>query len=300
MELISGKPQLTTLLDNRVLARLEKLRIMSTRRFTDRRKGERLSGRIGTSNEFSDYRNYVPGDDVRFLDWNIFARLNRPFLKLYRQEEEMHVALLLDGSSSMAFENKFERARQLAAAFGVMGLLGTERVSVTVLNSLERRPGRLTPCTGRANMMKLFAFLEGTEPGGIAPVDEGIEVLLRYHVGRGIVVILSDFLTFGDMKKAFNRLFAAGLETFGIQVLGPTEIEPDVTGEVRLVDSETEDILDVSASELRDLYLEHNLTYQGNLAELCRQRSGRFLSISSDSPVEWVLFDLLRRRGWIR
>ena len=296
----SGKPQLTTLLDNGVLARLEKMRIASTRRFTDRRKGERLSGRVGTSNEFSDYRNYVSGDDVRFVDWNVFARLNRPFLKLYRQEEEMHVDVLLDGSSSMTFEGKFERAGQLAAAFGVMGLLGTERVSVTVLNSPDKRPVRLPPCTGRANMMKLFAFLEAAEAGGSELIDEGIELFLRHHVGRGIAVVISDFLTFGDMKRAFNRLFSAGLETFGIQVLGPGEIEPEIDGDVRLVDCETDSTMDISAGELRDLYHEHNLAFQSELADLCRQRSGRFVSISTEQAVEWVLFDLLRRKGWIR
>jgi len=300
MEGATGEPQVTTLLDNRVLSRLERLRIHSIRRFTDKKRGEHLAGRSGSSNEFSDYRDYVPGDDVRFVDWNIFARLNRPYLKLYYQEEEMHVALLVDASASMTFEGKLERAKQLAAAFSVMGLLGTERVSAAVFNSAGHHPATLGPCTGRASLLKFFTFLEAVQGGGDAPLEEGIEAFLKYRVGRGIAILLSDFLTFGDMKRGFNRLFSSGFETFGIQILGRAELDPEVAGDVRFVDSETEKTLDVSPGELLGIYREYREAFQRNLAQLCRQRSGRFVSICSEDSLQWVLFDLLRRRGWIR
>ncbi|HUW55569.1 MAG TPA: DUF58 domain-containing protein [Planctomycetota bacterium] len=293
------EPQMTRLLDNRTLSRLERLRINSLRRFTDKRRGEHLAGRSGTSTEFSDYRDYVPGDDVRFVDWNIFARLNRPYLKLYHTEEEMHVVLLVDASSSMMFENKLERALQLAASFTVMGLMGTERVSAAAFNSTGEAPTQIRRCIGRGSMMKVFRFLEGIEGGGNAPVDDGIETFLKYHVGRGIAVILSDFLTFGDMRRAFNRLFSSGLETFGLQILGPSELDPEVAGDVRFVDCETAETLDVSPGELLGIYQEYREDYQRNLAQLCRQRSGRFVATSTEDSLEWVLFDLLRRRGWI-
>ena len=113
--------------------------------------------------------------------------------------------------------------------------------------------------------------------------------------------MLSDFLTFGDLPRAFNRLFSSGLETFGIQILAPEEIAPDVTGDIRLLDSETADTLDVSsASDLLTLYQEHRGAYEEELATLCRQRSGRFVSTGSRDAIEWVLFDLLRRKGWLR
>ncbi len=300
MEPEPAKPQLTALLDNDVLNLLERLRISSSRRFTNKHRGEHLSGRGGTSTEFSDYRDYVPGDDVRFVDWNIFARLHRPYLKLYYQEEEMHVALLVDASSSMLFEGKLERAKQLAAAFGVMGLMGSEKVSVYAFNSIGEAPRRLLPCTGRASMMKLFAFLEGIEGGGDAPVEQGIDAFLRYHMGRGVAVVLSDFLTFGDIRRAFNVLFSVGLETLAVQILGPTEIDPEVTGDVRFIDSESQDTLDVSASsDLVELYQEYRASFERNLVLLCQQRMGRFLSVSSEDPLRWVLFDLFRRKGWV-
>lgn len=295
-----SKPRVTKLFSNAVLSRAERLRLVSVRRFTDKMRGEHLAGRSGTSNEFSDYRDYVPGDDTRFVDWNIFARLNRPYLKLYRLEEEMHVVLMVDASTSMQFEGKIERARQLAGAFALMGLMGVEKVSAVAFNRAGGAPARLLPSVGRGSLMKVFSFIEGIEAGGDAPIDEGIESFLKFHVGRGIAVVLSDFLTFGDLKRTFNRLTGAGLEICAVQVLAPSEIEPEVASDLRLVDSETHETLDVSPGELLDIYREYRDSFQRDLAQLCRQRAGRFVSISAADSLEWVLFDLLARRGWVK
>src|SRR6188508_1408271 len=125
--------QITSLLSNRDLDRLARLRLSVSRRFTNRARGEHLAAKGGTSTEFCDYRDYAPGDDVRYVDWNIFARIQRPYLKQFHQEEEMHVAVLVDASNSMLFENKLVLARQLAAALGVLGLHGNEKVSAYAL-----------------------------------------------------------------------------------------------------------------------------------------------------------------------
>ena len=293
--------QFTALLSNDVLAGVERLRLNPVRRQTNRRHGEHLTGRGGTSTEFSDYRNYVDGDDVRFVDWNLFARLNRPYLKLYEREEEMHTLLLLDASSSMRFEGKFDRAKQLAAALAVMGLLNQERVSIYACNSAGTMPTVLPPCTGRGNMKRVFEFLEGIEGGGNFPIETAVESVLRWHRGHGIAVILSDFLTLGSFQRAFNVLFSAGLEIFAIQILGPAELDPELTGDLRFVDSETQATLDISSvGELLGIYHEHRLRLEETLAAECRRRNGRFASISSQDPLSWVLFDLLLRRGWVR
>ncbi len=292
--------RVTSLLSNETLARLERLRISSSRRFTTRHRGERLAGKGGRTIEFSDYRDYAPGDDIRFVDWNIFARLNRPYMKVFEQEEQMHVVLLVDASSSMLFEDKLWRARQLAAAFGMMSLLGSERVSAYVFNAAAGEPRRMPSCGGRANLLQLFGFLEKLEGGGDAPVEGGMEAFLKFHTGRGVAVVLSDFLTFGDLDRGMNRLFSAGLQTFGLQILSGAEIAPDLSGDARLVDSETGEALDVtSAHQLLDLYQEYRADYQKRVAQLCRRRWGRFLSVSSEAPIDWILFDLLPRRGWV-
>lgn len=290
--------QLTSLLANRDLDRLARLRINASRRFTNRARGEHLAAKGGTSTEFCDYRDYTPGDDVRFVDWNIFARIERPYLKQFHQEEELHVAIVLDASNSMLFEGKFELARQLATALGTVGLRGSEKVSVTILG--KARPQRMAASTGRMSLRKLFAFLENAETGGDLTFDLGIEAFLRRHSGRGVAVLLSDFLTPGDLQRSFNLLHSAGLEIFAAQILAPSELAPELAGDLRFVDSETHGTLDISsAGDLLALYHEYRDAHQAMLAELCRQRQGRFLTISADEPLERVAFDTMRRRGWL-
>jgi uncharacterized protein (DUF58 family) len=293
--------QFTTLLPNDVLARVERMRLNPRRRQTNRMRGEHLSSKGGSSIEFADYRDYVPGDDIRYVDWNIFSRLNHPYLKLFAHEEEMHVVLLLDASSSMQFEGKFELARQAAAALGVIGLMNVERVSVYSCASLQADPVILPPVTGRANLQRFLKFLEDLEGGGEFPVERAIEEALKRHRGKGVVVVLSDFLTFGDVTRGFNLMHTAGLEIYGLQVLGPSELDPELTGDLRFIDSETQMTLDVSSvGELLGIYHEHRLALENYLSAECRKRNGRFVSVGADEPIKSLLFDKLLRKGWIR
>jgi uncharacterized protein (DUF58 family) len=293
--------RLTSLLDNRMLSRVERLRINTSLHLTNRTRGEHLSGGAGSSIDFSDYRDYAPGDDIRYVDWNIFSRLHRPYLKLYMQEEEMHVVLLVDGSASMGFEGKLRRAGQLAAIFGIAGLLAGERVSVHIFNHRDAPLTSLSPCRGRAAMKRMLAFLEAAEATGDTPVEEGIEAALKSHCGRGVAVVLSDMLTFGEPARAFNLLAGAGLEIFAVQILAPSELDPDAVGDLRLVDSESGATLDVSAAEdLLAIYHEHRLAHQRRLEQLCRQRSGRFVTVDTGEPIESMLLRVLIRRGWLR
>jgi uncharacterized protein (DUF58 family) len=305
MNVDASTNQLTSLVDNQVLARLERLRLQPNRRKTNRTQGEHASGKGGSSTEFADYRNYVDGDDIRFVDWNIFARLNRPFMKLYQYEEVMHVAILVDGSSSMKFEGKFERACQLAAALGLTALMGVERISAYVVGQDGQPPVVMPPCSGRASMKRLFDFFERAECGGDAPIDAAVEAMLRRHRGKGLAIVLSDFLTPASLARPFNLLYSAGLEIFALQILGPTEIDPelseDLTGDLRLVDSEHGGTVDVSSiGELHGIYRDHRERLEEHVRRQCRMRNGRFLSISSQAPIDWVLFDLLQRQGWLK
>ncbi len=211
------------------------------------------------------------------------------------------MVVLVDASSSMLFDEKLTRAKQLAAAFAVMGLMNKEKVSVFSCHQQGKRPAILPPCTGRASMKRLFDFLEGIQGGGEFPIEQAIETVVRLHRGRGIAVLLSDFLTLGDIQRPLNMLFSAGLEIFGLQILGPSEIDPEVAGDLRFVDAESGATLDItSASDLLTIYQEQRLALEEHLTNLCRKRSGRFLSISSADPLKWVLFDRLRRQGWVQ
>jgi len=293
---LNSTPQLTTLLSNRDLDRLARLRLNVSRRLTNRARGEHLAAKGGASTEFCDYRDYAPGDDVRFVDWNIFARIQRPYLKQFHHEEELHVALLVDASRSMAFEGKMALAQRIAAALGVLGLRSGEKVSASGLGS----SARLAPSRGRGAQGKLFAFLESLEGRGDTPVEQGIENFLRQHTGRGVAIIISDFLTDGDLRRAFNLLHNSGLVPFAVQLLGPSELDPELNGDLRFVDCETAGHLDISsAGDLLALYHEYRAAHEARLSALCQQRAGKFLSLSSAEPFERIVFDVMRRRGWI-
>lgn len=291
----------TGLMDNAALARVERMRLLPLRRLTNRSRGEHLAGKGGTSTEFNDYRDYSAGDDMRYVDWNIFSRLNRPYVKQYRHEEEMHVVVLLDASRSMQFDDKFTRAKQLAAAFSVMGLMNSEKVSLYACQHFGQTPVFLPPCTGRVSFRRVFNFLEDIPTGGEFPIELAVEDVLKQHRGRGLAILLSDFLTFGDLNRPLNRLFSAGLEIFAVQLLGPVELNPEVSGDLRFVDSETGRTLDISsAGDLLGIYHEHLAGLQASLSQACRNRSGRYLCVNSTTPLETILFDVLRRAGWAR
>ena len=293
--------QFTSLLPNVTLSRVERMRMLPMRRRTNRSRGEHLAGKGGTSTEFNDYRDYVAGDDMRYVDWNIFSRLNRPYVKQYRHEEEMHVVVLVDASASMQFGDKFQRARQLAACFAVMGLMNIEKVSVFACQHAGQTPLILPPCTGRISMKRVFKFLEEIPPGGDFPIEEAVESVLVQHRGRGIAVLLSDFLTFGALERPMNMLFSAGLEVFAVQLLSGIELNPELTGDLRFVDSENGHTLDVSSvGDLLGFYHEHLNGLQDHLSTLCRQRSGRFICLDSSQSIDDILFDVLKRKGWVQ
>lgn len=270
------------------------------RRLTNRSRGEHLAGKGGTSTDFADYRDYAAGDDMRYVDWNIFARLHRPYIKQFLHEEEMHVVIMVDASTSMLFDDKLLRARQLAAAFGIMGLLNVERVSAYAIHQQDGQPWMLPPGSGRTKIRQLLTFLESIEGGGNVPVEKAIETMLRFHRGRGIAILISDFLTFSDLTRSMNLLFSSGLEIWGLQILGESEIQPNLEGDLRFVDSETGETLDITnAGELLSLYHDHRLWQQESLHQQCRSRQGRFVSVSSQSSPEEILFDTLCRQGWL-
>lgn len=294
--------QVTTLLGNDMLHRLERLRINASGRFTNRMRGEHLAAKGGSSMEFADYRDYVEGDDTRFIDWNIFSRLRKPYIKLFHHEEQMQIVILVDASSSMLMDGKIQRAQQIAAAMSVCGLFAAEPVSVYTFNQPSNNLPMIGPTTGRGSLHKLFKFIENiaSDTGGNHPPDNAVDTMLKRHRGKGIVILLSDFLTYGDLKRTFNTLNNSGLEIFACQILGERELDPDLTSDLRLVDCENNDMLDVTVQDnLLGLYQEYLSNFQNTIAALARQRGGKFLCVNANEDLNSVLFDQMRREAWL-
>src|ERR1700733_433144 len=184
----------TPLLSPQLLAQLEKLELVSRKIFRGRMKGERRSLRKGQSVEFADFRIYVPGDDLRFIDWNTYARLDRLFLKLFLEEEDLHFYALIDASESMGFGDptKLHYAKQVAAALGFIGLARADRVRIETLGQPLGRPGPVL--RGRQSLWRMLDYLDGIKPGESVGLAEGVKNFCLRNSGRGVVVLLSDLM----------------------------------------------------------------------------------------------------------
>ena len=289
------------LLDPEFLARLEQLELVSRKIFLGRMKGERRSKRKGQSVEFADYRNYVVGDDLRFLDWNLYARLDRLFIRLFMEEEDLHFYILLDNSLSMDFgtPSKLHYAKQVAAALGFVGLVNMDRVVVEAFN--DRLTQSLPAVRGRRGLWRLMDFLKKLEPAGPSDLRQALRTFSLKCSGKGIVVLLSDMMDKGGYEEALRYLVARQLDIYVIQILSQEEIEPPVVGDLKLTDIEDDDVAEVTVSgPLLKRYKQNLAAYRAALHEFCTRRGVSYLFTSNQVPFDRLVLTYLRQRGLVR
>jgi uncharacterized protein (DUF58 family) len=283
------------------MARLEQLELVSRKIFLGRMKGERRSKRKGQSVEFADYRNYVIGDDLRHLDWNLFARLDRLFIRLFMEEEDLHVYILIDNSLSMDFgrPTKLHFAKQIAAALGFVGLVNADRVVVEAFN--DRLVQSMPAARGRRSVWRLMEFLQQLEPAGPSDLKRALRTFSLKCSGKGIVILLSDFMDKGGYEEALRYLIARQLDIYAVHVLSQEEIEPDVVGDLRLTDIEDEDVAEITVTgPLLKRYKQNLAAFRGALQEFCTRRGVAYLFTSNQVPFERLVLTYLRQRGLVR
>ncbi len=289
------------LLEPDFLARLEQLELVSRKIFQGRMKGEKRSKRKGQSVEFADYRNYVIGDDLRFLDWNLFGRLDRLFIRLFVEEEDLHFYVLFDNSLSMDFGNpsKLHYAKQIAAALGFIGLVNLDRVVIEAFN--DRLTQSLPPMRGRRNVWRLMDFLQKIEPAGPSDLKRALKTFSMKCSGKGIVVLLSDFMDKGGYEEAIRYLVSRQLDIYVIQILSQEEIEPEIVGDLRLVDIEDDDVAEITVSApLLKRYKQNLAAFRTGLYEFCTRRGVSCLFTSTGVPFDRLVLTYLRQRGLVR
>jgi uncharacterized protein (DUF58 family) len=289
------------LLSPEFLGQLEQLELVTRKVFLGRMKGERRSKRKGQSVEFADYRNYVVGDDLRFLDWNLYARLDRLFLRLFMEEEDLHFYLLIDNSLSMDFGNptKLHYARQVAAALGFIGLTNLDRVMVRAFNDnlIESLPA----LRGRRSLWRLLGFLDQLQPAGPSNLARALRTFTLRCSGKGIVVVLSDFMDKNGYEEALRYLVARQMDVYVIQILAQEEIDPDLTGDIKLVDIEDDDTAELTVSlPLLRRYQENLASYQTALHDFCTRRGVSFLATTTANPFDRLVLTYLRQKGLVR
>jgi uncharacterized protein (DUF58 family) len=289
------------LLEPAFLVRLEQLELVSRKIFHGRMKGERRSKKKGQSVEFADYRNYAVGDDLRHLDWNLYARLDRLFIRLFMEEEDLHVYLLLDNSLSMDFGNptKLHYARQVAAALGFIGLVNMDRVVLEAFN--EERTQRSPVLRGRRSLWQLLDFLQKLEPAGRGDLRRALRTFSLRCSGKGVVILFSDLLDKGGYEEALRYLIARQLDIYVLHILSQEEIEPELTGDLRLVDVEDEDAAEITVSgPLLRRYKENLVAYRAAVHEFCARRGVSYLFTSNQVPFDRLVLHYLRRRGLVK
>ncbi len=291
----------SNLLTPELLARLERLELVSRKIFRGRLKGERRSRRKGQSVEFADFRNYVPGDDLRFMDWNLYARLDKLFLKLFLEEEDLHFFALVDASQSMDFGNptKLQYAKQLAAALGFIGLVRADRVKVEAISS--SRVGNGPVLRGRRSLWRMMEYLEGIQAGNNVSLAEGVKNFCLRSSGKGILVLLTDLMEKSGYEQALRLLLAQQMDVYVIHILSPEELDPDIKGDLRLIDSEDADEAEITVSRpLLDRYRRTLASFIDGARVYCTRRGITYMMASTSVGVEEMVTKYLRQRGLVR
>ncbi|MFQ3657886.1 MAG: DUF58 domain-containing protein [Anaerolineae bacterium] len=290
------------LLPEALRQRLLRLRMRPRQMRTGGQKGERRSARRGTSLEFADFRNYVAGDDLRKLDWNAYARLDRPIIKLYEDEQDALIHLLLDDSGSMGAlpddptsAAKGLAARQIAAGLGFIALNTNDRLTLTRLSQPQEPifSGR-----GRASVAGLLRALETQPPSGAVDLIEALRHFSQRERRGGMVFLISDLFTEGDLDAGLRALLAAHHEVTLLHTLSPEEQQPTLSGDLRLIDVETNAPAELTiTADLYDQYRQSLEAWQKGIRAACARRGVRYLTVTTGAPLEPLFLRDLRRVG---
>ena len=291
---------MSSLISPELLRHLEQFQLLAARRAKSSAKGERRSKARGQSVEFADYRNYSVGDDFRYLDWNLYGRLEKLFLKLYEEERELPVRIFLDASESMTFgtPRKFDFARQVAAAAGYVALCGFDRVTVVAFpdnpdEAVAR--GAMRQVRGRKSSLQFFQNLNQITAGGAAHLNNSLRRGALEARQAGVAMVLSDFLDPAGYETGLKALVGRGFQVNAVQILAPEELNPSTFGDLRLVDAESGAMQEVTFGKYRlNSYQQTVRNYCQRLREFCQGRGVNFFSVSSALPLEELLLKQLR------
>jgi uncharacterized protein (DUF58 family) len=287
------------LLQPSFLRTLDRLALVTRRAIAGDIQGERRSPRRGASVEFADYRAYTHGDDFRQIDWKLYGRMERFFLKLFVAEEELTVHLLVDTSASMDWgePNKLLYARRAAAAFGYVALAGLDRVTVTAFGGSG---ARLRGVRGRRGALPLLEFLGQLPAGGSGSLAAACRRYAQSTSAGGPLLLCSDLMDPG-WQDALSALATRPFEVTILHTLAPDELRPQLEGDFRLLDTEGGDPVEISADpELLRRYDAGLRAWKHEIEQFCNGRGMNYLAVDTSVPVEEFVVKTLRQRGILR
>jgi len=315
-----------TLFDQSTLRQLDRLMLIASRAHPGLMKGERRSTRRGTSIEFADYREYTPGDDLRRIDWNVYARLDRPFIKVLEEEEDLAVHILIDSSASMDWprpstndiadkniaDHKLTCASRIAAGLGYMTLGSGDWLTVTTLTgSVTNQPSdqaadlqRNTQWgahRGRQWTLDLLRYLNQVSASGWLDLNEAIIGYAMRAKRVGLLILISDLLSPSGYETGLNALVGRGYEVAILHTLAPDELDPPLAGDLRLIDIETGQVQEVTIdAALRDRYLHRLDTWQMEIKQFCSHRGIHYVQVNTTQSWITPILNDLRRAGVVQ
>lgn len=291
--------------DEKTRRKLEQVMLWSSRVRAGAMKGERRSTKRGTSIEFADYRNYERGDDLRRLDWNVYARLQRPYIKLLEDEEDLAVHIILDTSASMNWPkedvdlNKFAFARRLAAGLAYTSLISNDRMILTASSTTGTQ--MFGPARGRARGIAMLRFADDLKADGVTDLNATLSDYALRARRPGLCFVISDMFSPTGYIEGVNALMGSGYEVVIIHVLSPDEIRPPLAGDLRLVDAETGQVQEVTIdAAMRDLYTQRLQAWQSDIRAECVRRGAHYMMVETSAAWEKLILQDMRRLGLLK
>ena len=288
-------------LDSKFLRKLEHLMLQSLGVYSGEMMGGRRSRRRGHGLEFTDHKSYSPGDDLRYLDWNVLGRLDELFLKIFEMEEDLYVYVLVDSSKSMGFGDpkKIAVAKMVAACLAYIGLAKQDIVRLSFF--ADGLASTSDACKGRGRIFRVFDFLNAGSLSGGTNFSEALTSFVRYNRRHGIAIIISDFLDPAGIEPGLKTLIHNRFAIFGLHVVDPAEEKPELVGDLNLVDSETDDVLPVSIRrQTIDTYREFFDKHCLGIRRFLNTYNGHYIKVPTTTGLEDLILKVFRREGLLR
>jgi len=296
-----AKKSSDALFDDEFQRKLDYLALVSKRVFAGRMRAERRTKKSGSGVEFADHRDYQPGDDFRYLDWNVFQRFDRLLLRLYEEEEDLAIYFIVDASSSMGFGDakKLRYAKRVAAALAYVGLANLDRVSI--VSTTDKVLDRMPATRGKARIFKVFRFLEELEPEGRTNLEDAIKAFVAQNKRRGLVVLASDLYDPHGFERGINVLRYNKFDPFVVHVVDEEEAKPKLAGDVLLYDCETGDEREVTVTaKVLERFESAYRSYLDEIDRFCTSKQVPYIRADVNTPFDELILRVFRRGGFLR
>jgi len=289
------------LFDEEFQRKLETLAIVSRRVFAGRMRAERRTKKKGSGIEFADHRDYAPGDDFRYVDWNVFQRFGRLLVRLYEEEEDLSIYFIVDCSTSMGFGDgkKFDQARRLAAALAYVGLANLDRV--TICAATDEIVARMPTTRGKGRIFKVFQFLRNISTAGQTDLRDSLKTFVAQHKRRGIAVLISDLYDPAGFERGINVLRYNKFEPYVLHIVDPAEARPTLKGDVRIYDCETGEEREITVTQKMLERMERAWNeYRDEIERFCTKHQVPYFVADVDTPFDELVLQVFRRGGFLR